>query len=207
MLTPWKESYDEPRQHIKKQRRYLPTKVHLVKAMVFPVVIYGYECWTVKKAEHQRIDAFELWCLRRLLRVPWTARRSIQPVYSETDQPWDFFRRNDATAETPVLWPPHAKSWLIGKDSDSWWDWCQENGMPEDEMAGWHHWLDGHESEWTPGDGDGQGGLAWCDSWGHKESDMTERLNWTDRVHGVRKSWTWLSDFHFHFLCIFATCS
>ena len=86
----------------------LPTKVHLVKAMVFPVVMYGCEIWTVKKAEHQSIDAFELWCWRRLLRVPWTARRS-NPVHSE-DQPWDFFGRNGAKAETPVLWPPHAKS-------------------------------------------------------------------------------------------------
>ena len=81
----------------------LPTKVHLVKAMVFPVVMYGCESWAVKRAEHQRIDAFELWCWRRLLRVPWTAR-------AEGDQPWDFFGRNDAKAETPVLWPRHAKS-------------------------------------------------------------------------------------------------
>ena len=86
----------------------LPTKVHLVKAMVFPVVMYGCESWTVKKAECRRIDAFELWCWRKLLRVPWTA--DIQPVHSEGDQPWDFFGRNDAEAETPVLWPPHAKT-------------------------------------------------------------------------------------------------
>ena len=97
------------------------------------------------------------------------------------DQPWDFFGRNDAKAETPVLWPPHAKRWLIGKDSDAGRDWGQEEkGMTEDEMAGWHHWLYGHESEWTPGVGDGQGGLACCDSWGHKESDTTEQLNWTE---------------------------
>ena len=85
----------------------LPTKVHLVKAMVFPVVMYGCESWTVKKAEHRRIDAFELWCWRRLLRVDC---KEIQPVHSEGDQPWDFFGRNDAKAETPVLWPPHVKS-------------------------------------------------------------------------------------------------
>ena len=85
----------------------LPTKVHLVKAKVFPGVMYGCESWTIKKAERRRIDAFELWCWRRLLRVPWTARRSNQ---SEGDQPWDFFGRNDAKAETPVLWPPHAMS-------------------------------------------------------------------------------------------------
>ena len=88
----------------------LPTKVRLVKAMVFPVVVYGCESWTVKKADCQRIDAFELWCWRRLLRVAWTDCKEIQPVHSEGDQPWDFFGRNDAKAETPVLWPPHAKS-------------------------------------------------------------------------------------------------
>ena len=87
----------------------LPTKVRLVKAMVFPVVMYGCESWTVKKAEHQRIDAFELWCWRRLLRVPWTAKE-IQPIHPKGDQSWDFFGRNDAKAETPVLWPRHAKS-------------------------------------------------------------------------------------------------
>ena len=124
-------------------------------------------------------DVFELWCWRRLLRVPWTARRSNQSI-SKGDQSWVFFGRNDAKAETPVLWPPHAKSWLIGKDSDAGRDWGQEKGTTEDEMAGWHHRLDGHESEWAPGDGDGQGGLACCDSWGCKESDTTERLNWTD---------------------------
>ena len=102
-------------------------------------------------------------------------------LHSKGDQPWDFFGRNDAKAETPVLWPPHAKSWLNGKDSDAGRDWGQEEkGMTEDEMAGWHHWLGGRESEWTPGVGDGQGGLACCDSWGHKESDMTERLNLTE---------------------------
>ena len=97
------------------------------------------------------------------------------------DQPWVFFGRNDAKAETPVLWPPHAKSWLIGKDSDAERDWGEEDeGTTEDEMAGWHHWLDGREFEWTPGDGVGQGGLACCNSWGRKESDTTEQLNWTD---------------------------
>ena len=95
--------------------------------------------------------------------------------------PWDFFRRNDTKAETPVLWPPDAKSWLIGKDSDAGRDWGQEEkGTTEDEMAGWHHWLDGRDSEWIPGVGDGQGGLACCDSWGRKESDTTEQLNWTE---------------------------
>ena len=108
-------------------------------------------------------------------------RKEIQPVHSERDQPWEFFGRNDAKAETPVLWPPHAKSWLIGRDFDAGRDWGQEEkGTTEDEMAGWHHWLAGCESEWTLGVGDGQGGLACCDSWGRKESDTTERLNWTE---------------------------
>ena len=94
---------------------------------------------------------------------------------------WDFFGRNDTKAETPVLWPLHVKSWLIGKDSDAGRDCGQgEKGTTEDEMAGWHHWLDGRESEWTPGVGDGQGGLACCDSWGRKELDTTERLVWSD---------------------------
>ena len=102
-------------------------------------------------------------------------------VHSEGDQPWDFFGRNDAKAETPILWPPHAKSWLIGKDSDAGRDWEQEKkGTTEDEMAGWHHWLDGCESEWTPRASDGQGGLVCFDSWGQKESDTTEWLNWTE---------------------------
>ena len=114
--------------------------------------------------------------------------KEIHPVHSEGDQPWDFFGRNDAIAETPVLWPPHAKSWLIGKDSGARRDWGQEEkGMTEDEMAGWHHWLDAHESEWTSGVGDGQGGLVCCDSWGRKEADTTERLNWTELNWRQRK--------------------
>ena len=106
--------------------------------------------------------------------------KEIQSVHSEGDQPWDFSGRNDAKAETPALWPPHEKSWLIGKDCDAGRDWGQEKGTTEDEMAGWHHWLYGRESEWTPGVGDGQGGLACCNLWGCKESDTTEWLNWTE---------------------------
>ena len=105
--------------------------------------------------------------------------KEIQPVHSQ-DQPWDSFGRNNVKAETPVLWPPHVNSWLIGKDPDAGRDWGQEEkGTTKDEMAGWHHRLDGCEFEWTPGDGDGQGGLACCSSWGHKELDMTEWLNWS----------------------------
>ena len=107
--------------------------------------------------------------------------KEIQPDHSKGDQSWMFFGRTDAKAETLVLWPPHVKSWLIGKDSDAGRDWGQEEkGMTEDEMAGWHHRLDGREFEWTPGVGDGQGGLACCNSWGRKEMDMTERRNWTE---------------------------
>ena len=154
----------------------LPTKVHLVKAMVFPVVMYGCESWTVKKAEHWRIDAFELWCWRRLLRVPWTARRSKQSILKEIN-PW--ISLEGMMLKLKLQYFGHLmRSWLIGKDSDAGKDWRQEKGMTEDEMAGWHHWLDGRESEWTLGFGDGQGGLACCDSWGHKKSDTTERLNY-----------------------------
>ena len=106
--------------------------------------------------------------------------KEIQPVHFKGDQSWVFFGRNDAKAETPILWPPHAKSWLIGEDSDAERDWVQEKkGTTEDEMAGWHHWLNGRESEWTLVD-DRQGGLVCCDSWGCKESDMAEWLNWTE---------------------------
>ena len=141
--------------------------------------MYGCESWTVKKAERRRIDAFELWCWRRLLRVPWTAGRSNQSILKELSPgislegmmlklKLQYFghlmRRVDSLEKT------HA-----GRD------WGQEEkGTTEDEMAGWHHWLDGRESEWTPGVGDGQRGLVCCDSWGRKESDTTERLNWTE---------------------------
>ena len=126
------------------------------------------------------------WCfwtvvLEKTLESPLDCKE-IQPVHSEGDQFWVFFGRNDAKAETLVLWLPHAKSWLIGKDSDAGRDWGQEEkGTTEDEMAGWHHWLNGRESEWTPGAGDGQGGLACCNSWGHRVGhDWVSELNWTE---------------------------
>ena len=125
------------------------------------------------------------WCywtvvLKKTLESPLDCKE-IQPVHSEGDQLWVFFGGNNAKAETPVLWPPHAKSWLIGKDSDAGRDWGQEEkGTTEGEMAGWHHWLNGHESGWTRVVGDGQGGLACCNSWGSKESDTTEWLIWSD---------------------------
>ena len=125
------------------------------------------------------------WCfwtvvLEKTLKSPLDSKE-IQLVHSKGNQPWVFFGRKDAKAETPILWPPHAKSWLIGKDSDAGRDWGQEEkGTTEDEMAGWHHQLDEHEFEWLPGVGDGQGGLACCHSWDCKESDTTEWLNWTE---------------------------
>ena len=144
MLVPWKKSYGQPRWHIKKQRYYFANNVHLVKAMVFLVVMYGCESWTIKKAERQRIDDFELWCWRRCLRVPWTARRSNQSIQKHISPEG----RTDAEAETLIFWPPDVKNWLIGKDSDAGKDWRQEEKqMTEDEVAGWHHWLNGHEFE------------------------------------------------------------
>ena len=154
------------------------TKVHLVKAMTFPVVMYGCESWTIKKAECWRIDAFELWCWRRHLRVPWPARRSNQSILK--DQFWVFIGRTDVEAKTPILWSPDVKRWLIWKDPDAGKDWGQEEkGMTENEMVRWQHRLNGHGFRWTLGVGDGQGGLACCSSWDRKELDMTERLNWT----------------------------
>ena len=152
--------------------------------MVFQVVMYGCESWTVKKAECWRIDAFELWCWRRPLRVPWTARRFSQSILKEISPGCSLEGlklQTDIEAETPILWPPDAKSWLIWKSPDAGKDWGQEEkGMTEDEMVGWLHWLNGHGFGWTLGVGDGQGGLACCCSWGRKELDTAEWLNWTE---------------------------
>ena len=129
--------------------------------------------------------ALKNWCfstvvLEKTLTSPLDCKE-IQPVHPKGDQSWVFIGRSDAEAETPILWPPHVKSWLIGKDPDAGRYWGQEEkGTTKDEMAGWHHWLNAHEFGWTLGVGDGQGGLACYDSWGHIELDMTERLNWTD---------------------------
>ena len=154
-----------------------------------PSQSYGFSCGHVWMWELDCEEgwASKNWCfwtvvLEKTLESPSDCK-DIQPVHPEGDQPWDFFGRNDDEAETPVLWPPHAKSWLIGKDSDAGRDWGQEEkGTTEDEMAGWHHGLDGCESEWTPGVGDGQGGLACCSSWDCKKWDTTEWLNWTDTM-------------------------
>ena len=122
----------------------LPTKARLDKAMVFLVVMYGCESWTVKKAEQWRTDAFELWCWRRLLRVPWRSKE-IQPVHPKGDQSWVFIGRTDAEAETPVLWPPHAKSWFIGKDPDAGRDW---GAAGEGDDRGWDGWM-ASPTQWT----------------------------------------------------------
>ena len=168
----------------------LPTKVHLVKTMVFPVVMYGCESWTIKKAECQRIEAFELWCWRRL-ENPLDCKE-IQPVHPKGDPAWVFIGRTDVETETPIFWPPDVKSWLTRKYPDAGKDWGQEEkGTTEDEMVGWHHRLNGHGFGWTPGVGDGQGGLACCGSWGHKESDTTEWLNWTELKTNLKDCLFW----------------
>jgi len=146
--------------------------------MVFPVVMYGSESWTIKKAERQRIAAFELWCWRRLKSS--LDCKEITPVHPKGNQSWIFFGRIDAEAEPPIIWPCNAKNWLMGKDPDAGKDWRQkEKGMIETEMVGWHHRLNGHEFEQAPGVGDRQGSLACCSPWGCKELDTTERLNCT----------------------------
>ena len=152
------------------------TKVHLVQPMVFPVDMYGCDSWTIKKAEHWRIDAFELWCWRRLLRVPWTERRSTQSILKEI---------------SPEYWLEGLMLRLKRQYFGHLWEkltpwkrfWCWERlkaGREGDERVVWHCWLDGHEFEQALGLGDGQGSLACCSPWGHKESDTTERLNWTE---------------------------
>ena len=161
---------------IKSRDIILLTKVHIIEAMVFPVVMYGCETWIIKKAECWKTDAFELWCWRRLLRVSWTARRSNHSILKETQSEYSWKRR--AEAEASMFWPPDAKSQVIRKDPDTRKYWGQEEkGASQDEMVGWHHQLNGHEFEQTQGDGEGQGCLACCHPWACKESDMTEWLN------------------------------
>ena len=152
------------------------------KAMIFPVVMYGCESWTIKKAEHWRVDAFELWCWSKILENPLDSKE-IQPVHPKGNQSWIFIGRTDTETETLIFRPPDTKNWLTGKDSDAGKVWRQEEkGTTEDEMAGWHHWLYEHEFEQAPGVGDGQRSLACCSPWGCKELDMTECLNWTKHL-------------------------
>ena len=150
--------------------------------------MYRCESWTIKKAECRRIDAFELWCWRRLLRGPYIARRSNQSIL-KGDQSWIFIGRTDAKAETPILWPPDTKNWLTWKDPDAGRDWMwEENGMIEDVMLGSHPRITGHKSESTPGVGEGQGSLACCSPWDRRELDMTEWLNNNISIESVMPS-------------------
>ena len=180
MLTAWKESYDQPREHIQKQRHYFANKGPSTQGYGFSsshIWMWELDCeegWAPKN-----------WCfwtvvLEKTLESPLDCKE-VQPVHSEGDQCWVFIGRTDIDAETSVLWPPDVKSCLILKDPDAGKDWrWEQKGMTEDEMAGWHHRLNGHGFGWTPGVGDGQGGLAHCSSWGRKESDMAEQLKWTE---------------------------
>ena len=166
---------------ILKSREY--TKVHIVKAMVFPVVMYGCESWTAKKAECQKNWCFQTVVLENTLESS-LASRETKPANPKGNQPWIFIGRTDAEAEAPILWPSDGKIWLIEKDPDAGKDWGQEeNGVTEDEIVRWHHSLSGHEFEQTPGDCEGQGSLACCSPWGCKESDTTWQLNNKKKAH------------------------
>ena len=180
MLAPWKKSYYQPRQHIKEQRHYFASKGPSSQS-------YGFSSGHVWMWELDYKESWvqENWCF-------WTVVlektheslldcKEIQPVHPKGDQSWVFIGRTDVEAETLILWPPNAKSWLIWKDPDAGKDWEQEKkGITKDEMVGWYHRLNGHGFGWTPGVGDGLGGLACCGSRGRKELDTTERLNWTE---------------------------
>ena len=143
--------------------------------MVFPVVIY--RCWALKN-----------WCfwtvvLKKTLESPLDSKE-MKPVNPKRNKPWIFSGRTDAKAEAPILWPPDAKNWLIGKDPDAGKDWRQEKGTTEDETVGWHHWLNGHEFEQAPGDGGGQGSLVCCSPWGRKESDTIQQQSQSEFSEG-----------------------
>ena len=176
---PWKESYDQPRQYIKKQRHYFANKGPSSQG-------YGFcsgHVW-MWELDYKENWVPKNWCfwtvvLEKTLQSPLDCKE-IQPVHPKGDQSWVFIGRTDVEAETPILWPPDMKSWLIWKDLDAGKDWRQEKGTTEDKIVGWYHRLNGHGFGWTPGVGDGQGGLACCGSWGRKESDTTEPLNWTE---------------------------
>ena len=180
MLAFWKKNNSKPRQYIKKQRHHFANKGPSSRG-------YGFSSSHVWMWELDSKESWALknWCfwtvvLEKTLESPLDCEE-IQRVHPEGDQSWPFIGRTDVEAETPILWPPDAKSWLIWKDPDAGKDWGQEEKVTsEDEMIGWHHWLNGHEFEQAPGIGDGQGGLACCNSRGRKESDMTEQLNWTE---------------------------
>ena len=161
MLPLWKKSYEQTRQHIKKLRHYFADKGLSNQSYGFPS---SHMSWTIKKAEHRRIDAFELWCWRRPLRVPWTAKRSNQSILRK--QSWRFIGRTNVEAETPILWSLDGKNWLIGKDPDAGKDKRQEEkGTTKGQIVEWYHCLDDHEFEQALGVGDGQRGLVCCSPW------------------------------------------
>ena len=178
MLASWKKSYGQPRQHIQKQRHDFANKGLSSQG-------YGFSSGHVWmwEPDYKESATQKNWCfwtvvLEKTLESPLDCKE-IQPVHPKRDQSWVFVGRTAVEAETPILWPSDAKSWLIWKDPDARKDWGQK-GMTENEVAGWHHQLNEHGFGWTVGVGDGQGGLACCGSWGRKESDITERLNWTE---------------------------
>ena len=157
MLAPWKKSYDKLDSLLKRRGITSSTKVCRVKAMLFPVVIFGCESWTIKKAESQRINALELWCWWRLLRFPWTARRSNQTILKEINSKQSL-EEVLLKLKLQYSWPPDGKSQLTRKDTNAGKDWGQEEkGVMEDEMVGWHHWLIVHESKHCLGDSESQG--------------------------------------------------
>ena len=147
------------------------TKIHIVKSMVFPVVTYRCGSWTIKKAEHQRIDAFKLWCCGKLLRVLWTVKGSNLSILREINP--EYSLEELMLAQAPLFWSPDVNSQLIGKVPDARKDWWQKKRVSEDEMAGWHRQCNGHELGQTVGDGEWQRGLECCSPWGCKELDMT----------------------------------
>ena len=167
------------RQHVKNQRHYFVHKGPSSQGYGFSSGHVWMWEWDYKESWAQKNWCFWTVVLEKTLESPLD-RKEIQPVHSKGDQSWAFIERTDVEAETPILWPPDMKNWLTGKDPDAGKDWGQEErGTTEDDMVGWHPWLNGHGFRWTPGVGDGQRGLACCGSWGRKESDTTERLNCT----------------------------
>ena len=178
MLASWKKSYDKPRQRIKKQRHHFADKGLYSQSHGFS----SSHVW-MWELNHKDSWALKNWCfwtvvLEKTLESPMDSKE-IKPVNPKGNQPWIFIGRTDA--EAAILWPPAIKNGLIGKDPDAGKDWRQEEKeMTEDEMVGWHHWLDGHEFEQALGVGDRQGSLACCSPWGRKQSDTNEWLNWTE---------------------------
>jgi len=182
MLASWKKSYNQPRQNIKKQRHYSASKGPSSQSYDFS----SSHVW-MWELDHKESWVLNNWCfwtvvLEKTLESPLDYK-DIKPVNPKGNQPWIFIGKTDAEAETPILWPPDAKNWLIGKDPDAGKDLRQaEKGTKEDEMVRWHHWLNGHEFEQAPGVGDGLGNLVCCSPWSHKQSDTTEQLNWTELI-------------------------